>query len=104
MNIDFFSAGVKDITDPVTLANPIIEEKATTGKVIDLESASVISASATIPEDFTAPTEEEQSILRKVPGSIPLVAYALCFVELAERASYYGAKVRTAAAAGLNNS
>lgn len=41
---------------------------------------------------FPAPTEEEEKTLRKVAGSIPWVAYCLCVVELAERASYYGAQ------------
>ncbi|KAI9048259.1 hypothetical protein LZ554_008054 [Drepanopeziza brunnea f. sp. 'monogermtubi'] len=36
------------------------------------------------------PTEEERHTLRRIPGSVPMIAYALCFVELAERASYYG--------------
>ena len=36
------------------------------------------------------PTEEERHTLRRVPGSIPWIAYALCLVEFAERASYYG--------------
>lgn len=40
---------------------------------------------------FPPPTEEEQLTLRKVHGSIPWVAWLLCVVELAERASYYGA-------------
>jgi hypothetical protein len=41
---------------------------------------------------YPAPTEEEEKTLRKVAGSIPWVAYCLCFVEFAERASYYGAQ------------
>lgn len=41
---------------------------------------------------FPAPTEEEEKTLKKVAGSIPWVAYCLCFVEFAERASYYGAQ------------
>lgn len=41
---------------------------------------------------FPAPTGEEEKTLRKVAGSIPWVAYCLCFVEFAERASYYGAQ------------
>jgi proton-dependent oligopeptide transporter, POT family len=41
--------------------------------------------------EYPPPTEEERSVLRKVPDSIPFVAYMLCVVELAERASYYGA-------------
>ena len=36
------------------------------------------------------PTPEEAATLRKVADSIPMVAYSLCIVELAERASYYG--------------
>lgn len=36
------------------------------------------------------PTEEEKNSLRKVAGKIPGVAYWLCAVEFAERASYYG--------------
>jgi proton-dependent oligopeptide transporter, POT family len=45
-----------------------------------------------LSEDYIVPTEEEQRSLRKVCGHIPAVAYFLCIVELAERASYYGAK------------
>jgi dipeptide/tripeptide permease len=36
------------------------------------------------------PTEEERLTLRKIPGRIPTIAYWLCAVEFAERASYYG--------------
>lgn len=36
------------------------------------------------------PTDEELKTLRRVPGKLPLVAYLICFVEFAERASYYG--------------
>ena len=36
------------------------------------------------------PTEEDFKTLRKVPGKMPAVAYTLCAVEFAERASYYG--------------
>ena len=35
-------------------------------------------------------TEEEYATLRKVAAPVPWVAFALCIVELAERASYYG--------------
>jgi hypothetical protein len=38
------------------------------------------------------PTEEEKSTLRKVAGKIPNIAYWLCAVEFAERASYFGVK------------
>ncbi|RDW85217.1 MFS general substrate transporter-21 [Coleophoma cylindrospora] len=37
------------------------------------------------------PTEEERRTLRRVAGKLPVVAYAICIVEFAERASYYGA-------------
>ncbi|KAJ4312040.1 peptide transporter ptr2 [Neodidymelliopsis sp. IMI 364377] len=57
----------------------------------DLEIASA-SSRHTPSEDHTAPTEEEQTALRKVAGGIPPVTFLICFVELAERASYYGAK------------
>jgi len=36
------------------------------------------------------PTEEERLTLRRVAGRFPWSAYALCAVEFAERASYYG--------------
>jgi hypothetical protein len=42
--------------------------------------------------DYNAPTEEEEATLRKVPDAVRFVSFALCLVEFAERASYYGAK------------
>ncbi|KAI0395326.1 major facilitator superfamily transporter peptide [Xylariaceae sp. FL0594] len=36
------------------------------------------------------PTDEERETLRRVPGSIPPVAYMICIVEFCERASFYG--------------
>lgn len=42
-------------------------------------------------EDYEGkPTEEERTTLRRVPGSLPTVAYLICIVEFCERASYYG--------------
>ena len=41
-------------------------------------------------DGIARPTEEERTKLRRVSGSIPWVAYSLCVVEFAERASYYG--------------
>jgi dipeptide/tripeptide permease len=42
-------------------------------------------------EDYEGkPTEEERKTLRRVPGSLPTVAYLICVVEFCERASYYG--------------
>ncbi|KAI1370396.1 PTR2-domain-containing protein [Hypoxylon crocopeplum] len=43
-------------------------------------------------ENYPPPSEEERKTLRKVYDSIPIAAWSLCFVELAERASYYGVK------------
>jgi hypothetical protein len=56
----------------------------------DVEAATASAALDNDP-DRPAPTEEERSTLRKVADSVPSVAYALCAVEFAERASYYGA-------------
>ncbi|CAC9887947.1 unnamed protein product [Aureobasidium pullulans] len=42
-------------------------------------------------EDYEGkPTEEERKTLRRVPGSLPTIAYLICVVEFCERASYYG--------------
>lgn len=42
-------------------------------------------------EDYEGkPTEEELAILRRVPGTIPIIAYLICVIEFCERASYYG--------------
>ncbi|KAL2018986.1 hypothetical protein VTK56DRAFT_10211 [Thermocarpiscus australiensis] len=42
-------------------------------------------------EDYEGkPTEEELATLRRVPGTIPIIAYLICIVEFCERASYYG--------------
>jgi hypothetical protein len=41
--------------------------------------------------DAILPTIDEESSLRRIPGPIPWIAFILCFVEFAERASYYGA-------------
>lgn len=52
-------------------------------------SQSIIDA-----ELYPSPTEEERATLRKVTDSIPPIAFSLCIVEFAERASYYGVQVR----------
>ncbi|KAK7750161.1 peptide transporter ptr2 [Diatrype stigma] len=36
------------------------------------------------------PTNEELKTLRRIPGSLPAVAYMICIVEFCERASFYG--------------
>lgn len=40
--------------------------------------------------NYPKPTEKEKETLRKISDSVPMVSYALCAVEFAERASYYG--------------
>ncbi|KAF1991212.1 H+/oligopeptide symporter [Aulographum hederae CBS 113979] len=40
--------------------------------------------------DADRPTEEEKRTLRRVAGKLPTIAYVICAVEFAERASYYG--------------
>lgn len=44
----------------------------------------------TLGQHVNEPTEEERHTLRRVTGRIPPIAYLICFVEFAERASYYG--------------
>ncbi|WVW79812.1 hypothetical protein I302_101782 [Kwoniella bestiolae CBS 10118] len=39
-----------------------------------------------------SPTSEEMATLRKVPATMPWVGIAMCLIEFAERASYYGSK------------
>lgn len=56
----------------------------------DAETAAQSVRSVTDDEKFPAPTEEEWKTLRKVPGNFPASAFILCWVEFAERASYYG--------------
>jgi Dipeptide/tripeptide permease len=43
-------------------------------------------------EKYPEPTEEEQQTLRKVSENLSILYFALCIVEFAERASYYGAQ------------
>ena len=66
----------------------IPEKRASIVSFRDQEAGS--STSTLDLERYPPPTEEERLTLRKVADSIPAVAYTLCFVELAERASYYG--------------
>lgn len=60
--------------------------------VKDVESTGDRSASVIDSELYPEPTVEEATTLRKVADKIPNVAYMLCIVEFAERASYYGVK------------
>lgn len=49
-----------------------------------------LSAITRPSDECPEPTNEELQTLRKIAGSISWVSYALCVVEFAERASYYG--------------
>ncbi|KAH9833910.1 PTR2-domain-containing protein [Teratosphaeria destructans] len=57
---------------------------------VDVEAIGERTSSVIEREDYPAPTTEELSTLRRVSDDIPTVAWLLCFVEFAERASYYG--------------
>ncbi|OOF93624.1 hypothetical protein ASPCADRAFT_407784 [Aspergillus carbonarius ITEM 5010] len=56
------------------------------------KNAYEVDARALENEEYPVPTQEEVNTLRKVPANLPIVAYSLCLVEFAERASYYGAQ------------
>ncbi|KAK4699189.1 proton-dependent oligopeptide transporter, POT family, partial [Phenoliferia sp. Uapishka_3] len=47
---------------------------------------------AEFPDDIY-PTDEQKATLRRIPDKFPLKAYAVAFVELAERFSYYGTTI-----------
>ena len=51
-----------------------------------------VASSSDGDDDHPLPTEEEKVTLRKVSDDLTFVAFALCLVEFAERASYYGAQ------------
>ncbi|KUI68535.1 Peptide transporter PTR2 [Cytospora mali] len=65
------------------------EEKS--AAIIDPEVAAAPSMISEVwdHEQYPLPTDEERKTLRKVPDTIPAIAYILCVAELAERASYY---------------
>ncbi|KAI8931709.1 hypothetical protein NX059_011354 [Plenodomus lindquistii] len=55
------------------------------------EYANAIHDQLLLADDYEGkPTEEELKTLRRVAGPMPKVAYLICAVEFAERASYYG--------------
>lgn len=71
--------------DPKFAKSASVDIEAVTSIEDDERSASILER-----ENFPVPTEEESRTLRKVADSIPMTAYMLCVVELAERATYYG--------------
>ncbi|OTB16171.1 hypothetical protein K445DRAFT_375445 [Daldinia sp. EC12] len=83
---------VEPDADPVPIQSKIVD-KSTGSPHVESQPESLHEADPVIDyESYPPPTEEERSTLRKVHDSIPLAAWSLCFVELAERASYYGVK------------
>jgi hypothetical protein len=51
-----------------------------------------VASSSDGDDEHPLPTAEEKVTLRKVSDDLNFVAFALCLVEFAERASYYGAQ------------
>ncbi|KAI0096090.1 POT family protein [Nemania sp. FL0031] len=77
-----------DVVEPTTV--DVIDPEKGTAKS---QAESVETGSQVVDlERYPPPTEEERKTLRKVYDTVPWTAWTLCFVELAERASYYGVK------------
>ncbi|KAL7423123.1 hypothetical protein Q5752_002422 [Cryptotrichosporon argae] len=79
---------------PVTAGGiPTAEHAAKTKELVvgahGTDAIEVLPAAAA-DGDEEYPTEEELSTLRKIPAAMPWAAIAMCLIELAERASYYG--------------
>ncbi|EED13088.1 MFS peptide transporter, putative [Talaromyces stipitatus ATCC 10500] len=97
------NAGQNVITDMIAAGSPpqeVVEQIAARDSLHiphnpDAKTAvfgDVASSSSDGDIEHPLPTEEQSATLRKVPGNLSLVAFALCLVEFAERASYYGAQ------------
>jgi hypothetical protein len=79
--------------DDSTTWNENENEKA----ALESQGGHLDSSSEQIPLDDEGneaelPTEAEKHQLRRVAGKLPIIAYWLCAVEFAERASFYGVK------------
>lgn len=89
---------VHDVVEPATAesAHPKEGHFAQADEVHQAASSRIDSSEAVRhvndDEAYPEPTAEERTTLRKVADTIPVTAWGLCFVELAERASYYGVK------------
>ncbi|KAL1409323.1 hypothetical protein Q8F55_003304 [Vanrija albida] len=64
--------------------NPDVKEKE--------QDAGIVVQSADGVDPALQPSEEDFSTLRRVSAGMPAVALAMCLIEFAERASYYGTK------------
>ncbi|KZV93794.1 PTR2-domain-containing protein [Exidia glandulosa HHB12029] len=77
----------------VAHANPILdfESAPVDSKVLEKDTALAHTVDvADVDADGREPTEEELATLRKVSAGMPWPAIAMCLIEFAERASYYG--------------
>ncbi|KAI0468242.1 POT family protein [Xylaria cf. heliscus] len=87
-----------DVVEPASVGVVDVEkghkaQVAVTGGVEKSQADSSETSSQIVDlEAYPPPTEEERKTLRKVYDTVPWTAWTLCFVELAERASYYGSK------------
>lgn len=57
---------------------------------MEKDNASVNSLKGSITEDGAEPTEQELATLRHIGDKIPISAWLVAVVELAERFTYYG--------------
>lgn len=71
---------------PIEAIGQPYHDKGFEGQDIEL----VPSAERQDDSQYPKPNEEEKSTLRKVSDKLPAISFALCVVEFAERASYYG--------------
>jgi POT family proton-dependent oligopeptide transporter len=70
----------------------IVDEKDSTFAAdVQIVAAESINGDAETPDEGV-PTAHEMETLRKVAAPMKWAAVAMCIIELAERASYYGSK------------
>jgi proton-dependent oligopeptide transporter, POT family len=93
-NIDDAAAGVKHVT-PLAVAPDTQHKLGLEAHAV--EPPPVYDGQATFQTDYLNapdfPTEQEMRSLRRVAATVPWKAYAVGFVELCERFSYYGTSV-----------
>ena len=77
-------------SNPFAIADGAADQPEKHLSVVDEKILEAHRPSVYDPDLYPKPTDEERTTLRKVADSIPNVAYWLCCVEFAERASYYG--------------
>ena len=72
---------------------PVFDEKSKDKKGYDEEPKGEVTVSAATDDYLDSdlrPSDEDNKTLRKVAAPLPWVAIAMCLIEFAERASYYG--------------